>query len=319
MSSNTTPESTHPAKLAGSGRRRWAVSVPAVLTAAAALTLLTACGSATPDLSAQVAAVAATSSDPAVIPGTRSAVNVPIPEGATGVTITAIGGGGGGYSSDNQGGSLGAQVSGLIKLSAGDQLIVSVGEEGANIKTANGRALGGWGGLSSTGGNGSPDSQGVGSASGGGATTVQLVQSPTSTVTVLVAGGGGGAAVLALGGPLGAAGGNAGTNVTGSTATGDAGHTEKDGGAAGAAGAAPTSAGTTGTDTDGEYSGGGGGGGGGLVGGTGGSGANNHSGGGGGAGSSMFDPSLLTTGAITVAPSQFSSVNGQVTVAWTMS
>lgn len=137
-------------------------------------------------------------------------------------------------------------------------------------------------------------------------------------MTVLVAGGGG-AAFLPLSGPLGAAGGNAGTNVSGSTATGNAGHKEDDGGAAGAAGAAPTGAGTQGHGYDSEFPGEGGGGGGGLLGGAGGAGASDHSGGGGGAGSTMFDPALLTNGEITVAPSQFSSVNGQVTVAWAMS
>jgi hypothetical protein len=97
MSSKTaTPEPASPVNVKSILRRRRAIAVTAALTATAASTLLTACGSAAPDLSAQVAAVAATSSDPAVIPCTRSAVNVPIPEGATGVTITAIGGGGSG-------------------------------------------------------------------------------------------------------------------------------------------------------------------------------------------------------------------------------
>ena len=319
MSSNTTtPEPTSPAKATSSPRRRRAIAVPAALTAAAALTLLTACGSATPDLSAEVAPVAATSPTPAVVPYTGQPVNVPIPEGAAGVTITAVGGGGGGFGSDNQGGSLGAQVTGEIPLSAGEQLIVSVGQEGRNIKTDNNSTPGGWGGLGGSGGAGGHANGVATAASGGGASTVQLVQSPTSTATVLVAGGGGGAAT-GYSQNLGPAGGNAGTNVNGATATGDAGHHDSQGGAAGAAGAAAAPAGTAGTVVAWMY-GIGGGGGGGLLGGLGGAGGGTgHQGGGGGAGSSMFEPSLLTNGAIAVAPGQFSSVNGQVTVAWTMS
>jgi hypothetical protein len=153
-----TPETIVRQKSAGSPRCRWVSTLPAALGVVAALTLLSACGSGTPDLSAQVTAAPVTNAPPpsptaSVIGYTGAAVTVPVPPGKIGVTITAIGGGGGlsvDKERDVEDGSLGALVSGYIPVPAGDQLIVSVGEQGDNIKADGVRALRGWGAWAAT-------------------------------------------------------------------------------------------------------------------------------------------------------------------------
>ena len=231
---------------------------------------------------------------------------VTVPPGAAAVQITAAGGGGGDGSAMNIGpdpAGKGAQISGYIPVTPGQQLTLTVGGQGGNANET-GKNAGGWGGSAGGGngaGSGSTSTQGGG---GGGATTVTL-----GGQTLLVAGGGGGAGggspIFETGGRGGSAGSTAGNGSTGDGTYGA--------GRGGAGGGAASPTGTTG-GTEHHASGNGGGGGGGVQGGNGGGGGGlgGGGGGGGGSGSSTASSSLIatqTTTASTAAP-------GSVTLTW---
>ncbi|MGO8874668.1 MAG: hypothetical protein ACLQNG_02750 [Acidimicrobiales bacterium] len=193
-----------------------------------------------------------------------------VPPGIPSLSIAAVGGGGGdgfggvcGCSSGILGGS-GGDLSGNLKVTAGEEFTILTGENGAD-GTATAGGAGGYGG----GGVGG-SSAGGGGGGGGGAT---VFAGPGGQVQ-LVAGGGGGAGP----GETGASGGatlpgdlNGGTNCNGTPcdnggggtqSAGGAGGLSESGGTPGADGAGPATGATPGTGGTGGSAGGGGGGGG---------------------------------------------------------
>jgi Glycine rich protein len=245
--------------------------------------------------------------------------SVVVPAGVDQVSIVATGGDGGGdheWPADVAAVGYGAVVSGVLPVTPGQRLLISVGGEGQEGGTTSSDPHGGWGGLGFNGGsgNGASDHQRT-SAAGGGATTVQIENADGSDLhTAVIAGGGGGAGGIS--GDPGAAGqgGDAGTGWGG----GNGAHgSAVNGGSGGTAAQEASGAGARGRGGS-ELGGNGGGGGGGLLGGAGGGGAGvTSAGGGGGSGSSavygMTDTSIVhrhQTG------TNNSAANGTVTLTW---
>lgn len=240
-----------------------------------------------------------------------------IPAGTSSLTIVARGGQGGLPRDSLSDRSSAAQVTGTVAVQPGQVLLVSVGGEGSDAGTSKHDPLGGWGGLSASGGNGNAASNYLRtSGAGGGATTVQLADADQNNPKTLLIAAGGGGAGAGSGDPLhGGNGGGAGCNTDKVTpwwpgADGQNGSSSiLKGGNGGSAGGELGMAG--GRGGGGSDSGGnGGGGGGGLRGGNPGTGASGTSAGaGGGSGSSttysMTDTSVACVnsgdGAVTIS------------------
>jgi hypothetical protein len=217
-----------------------------------------------------------------------------VPAGVQSVTVTAIGAAGGGCGAA---GGRGAQITGTVAVTPGEQLYVGVGGVGGDCSPAEGSGAPGPGGIGGGGRGGAGTDTEWGGGGGGGASLVGVASpSPGFSTLLVVAGGGGG-----RGGPgtptPGAAGGDAGAPgaSTGNSGGGAAG-TQTAGGAGGSGNPAGAdgSFGMGGQGADSPFTFGGGGGGGGYYGG-GGGGAQNFccsgggaDGGGGGGGGSSF-------------------------------
>lgn len=180
-----------------------------------------------------------------------------VPSGVTSIFVKAWGAGGGGGGSSNcntyraGNGAGGSFASGLISVSSGEVLTVSVGFGGVSTGVFGGIAgLPGGQGLSSTaggsGGNGGSGS-GIGSAgNGGGGAASGVFRVTTSTVGLVVAGGGGaGGGYIYNVGPSGGSASAQGVGGAGN-ANGTAGASTGAGGGGGGGGA--TSGGTGGGD-----------------------------------------------------------------------
>ena len=227
--------------------------------------LLTACGTPAADLDDDLATAAAPA---ATFTYTGAVQQYTVPDGVTGLTVTASGGSGGTSDTAGPNRAPAAQVTGTLAVQPGQLVLVSVGQQGAESGSHDSDPKGGWGGLGANGGDGNAaaDSLRTGAA-GGGATTVQLVAVDGSgPVTVLVAGGGGGD-----GGPSGDQFGYGPGGSAGCTGPDDdpwwAGSNGRNGsallgGTGGAAGAQPGMAGARGGGGSGLGGNGGGGGGG---------------------------------------------------------
>jgi hypothetical protein len=229
-----------------------------------------------------------------------------VPTGVSQVFVDAIGApGGDGYGASGSGGE-GAEIGGILPVSAGEQLNINVGCPGGN---GGGDGSGG-GGTGGAGGNfftigagtthfqdGGGDGGGGGGAGGGGGGGKSMVTDAHGSRIVAGGGGGGGGYGGAggytngsgdggsgyqnpnSGGQMGSPGDN--NSSAGGSGTGAAGGTGLSGGGPGGAGGGATSA---------SYAAGGGGGGGGWPGGGGGGSTNagDEGGGGGGAGASYY-------------------------------
>ena len=225
-----------------------------------------------------------------------------VPAGVTSLSITAVGAPGGGPQSGGLAAGRGADVSGVVNVSAGQVLYVEVG---------------GSGGFPAGGFNGGGDSVTNSLTSvygGGGASDVRTLPMSAGAISlnsrlIVAAGGGGSGSPAARGGDAGAAGGSSpGGSVGGGAGTQTA-------GGAGGCDAFQTGCGTAGTlgvgGTGGSSGAGaqareGAGGGGGLYGGGGGGGVSQDGAvGGGGGGSSLVPADLgaLTLTSFTMAPS----------------
>jgi len=294
-------------------------------------------------------AVAGADSSPFSTPGPSTFT---VPSNVCSLNVSASGaqgGSGAGFDSPAAPGGLGANQTGAVPVTPGEQLGINVGGVGGNgTRTAagaggiNGGAPGGapGGGVGGGGGGGASD---VRQASGGGGCVPQC-QTPTTPARagstlgdrVVTAGGGGGGGgnngndtppTLGVGGSGG--GQPTSTSVPSSTngngTTGDTGTNPGTAGAGGGAGGTNQTPGASGTAGSGgagganqgfSEAGGGGGGGGGQTGGGGGSGATGFSGGGGGGGgSSAVGPTVTNA---TNTPGVQSS-NGQVSLSFTPS
>lgn len=224
-----------------------------------------------------------------------------VPAGVTKINLRVQGGGGGRNSSTY---GKGAIVSGILTVTAGDQLDIVVGKKGMPSSSSDCPAMGGLpgGGTSYKG----TSANGCGDG-GGGYSSISK-----SSVLLVVAGGGGGGF---NGGNAGNADGS-GDNGSGGLGVGGQGATQSAGGAGGTGGAHDGLPGTSLAGGDGGYNSpcryGGEGGGAGYYGGGGSGCVSNDAGAGGGAGSSWFDSAALTGGAYSAAPGMTS--NGQVTI-----
>jgi hypothetical protein len=303
---------------------------------------------------------------PGAIAGADSTITTPgpstftVPSNVCSVNVSASGAQGGngsfgeGFEPDTLNtspGGKGANVTGSLPVTPGEQLGVNVGGAGANSTPAAAGA-GGINGGAPGGGPGS-DTRFGGGAGGGGASDVRQASGgsgcvpvcqtatppsrPGSTLNdrVVTAGGGGGGGgdnIESLPKGNGGAGGGTATGTpTGNGLNGDLGANAGQAGASGAAGgtsATPSAAGQNGTAGSGGaggvnagnvFGGGGGGAGGGQVGGGGGAGASPASsasgGGGGGGGSSAVGPTVTNA---TSTPGVQAS-NGQVSLGFTPS
>jgi hypothetical protein len=276
----------------------------------------------TAGFAAVVPATAATAAAPAPAAATTgttinqsfTATGAPVtwtaPQGNTSVRVSVLGGGGGAGGPAT--GSSGALETGILPVTPGQTLTISVGAAGGSDPH---NRLGGWGGMGGSGG-ATPDGdaymQGGG---GGGASTIET----SPGVAAFVAGGGGGDGGAGLNSA--GSGGSAGTDVqstsAGLTSIGSAGSggSGLGSGYGGIGSAAPTAAGTDG-GTQSAGGGYGGGGGGGVKGGHGGGGGHAGGGGGGGAGaggsfvSSVVQSAQLSTG-------DNAGADGSVTLTWT--
>ncbi|PJJ65104.1 Ig-like domain-containing protein [Compostimonas suwonensis] len=234
-----------------------------------------------------------------------------VPAGISTVTVSALGAGGGSNGDGSTAGSYGAQLTGVLNVTPGQNLIISVGGVGG---TAPENRLGGWGGMGAGGGDTPDNHQGVQGGGGGGASTIE-----TSLGTAaFVAGGGGGDGGYGAneGGAGGAAGTGVGVTEQGMTAVGSRGGNGAGPGSGGGgeASTAPTSAGANGSHE--SWGGGdGGGGGGGVRGGSGGAagGFGSGGGGGGGAGGSFIAPGVQSP---SIAVGSNLAQNGSITLSW---
>lgn len=120
---------------------------------------------------------------------------VTVPAGVHELNINAIGGDGGVENASNPVEGAGADVSGMIPVTPGQKIGISVGGMGQAAGTNTHDPRGGWGGLGMGGGNGNGASSDYlrTSAAGGGATTIQIENADGYDLhTVLIAAGGGG-------------------------------------------------------------------------------------------------------------------------------
>ena len=242
-----------------------------------------------------------------------------VPDGIGWVQLQVIGGGGG-PNNNTLSASDGAQVTGTVKVSTGDKLLISAAGSGNN--NFSGGGPGGWGGLGANGGDGNSASDDLrNGGAGGGASTVQI-QGSDAPQTLIIAGGGGG-----MGGASGdpSHAGSGGTGGANGRWTGSNGGNGTEGPLGGKGGKAAGQSGPAGARGEGGsgLGGNGGAGGGGANGGSAGSGAKGASAaGGGGAGSSWAAPAV--TGAAVkqsgvhwynpLYPSPVNAPNGSIVV-----
>jgi Glycine rich protein len=227
---------------------------------------------------------------PTALNYTGAVQEVTVPQGVSTVYVDAIGGGGGLnlHPSTYVNPGFGAEVTGAMAVTPGEQLDVYVGNKGADASWSDDDPTGGWSAPGYGGGNGNAASDTYRTSGAGGGATV-ITDADTGQVLLVAAGGGGN------GGPSGDPGnqGGGGTANTWAGGLGGQGTIGPQGGKGGAGGAQPTGQGARGQGGSG-LGGNGGGGGGGVKGGSGGSGAKGTSaGGGGGSGSSMVDSSVI--------------------------
>jgi hypothetical protein len=242
---------------------------------------------------------------------TGAVQEVTVPQGVSTMTISAIGGTGG---VNNWAGGLatsggfGADITGTMAVTPGEQFDVYVGGRGANASTHDNDPAGGWSASGYGGGKGNAASDYLRTSGAGGGATV-ITDDTGGQVLVVAAGGGGDGgpsgdpSKQGDGGDASSWAGNAGTSGTYGSL----------GGGGGAAGAQTTGQGARGQGGSG-LGGNGGGGGGGVRGGSGGGGAKGTSaGGGGGSGSSAADTNVIPNAAVSASTS---SGNGSVTLSW---
>jgi hypothetical protein len=234
--------------------------------------------------------------------------DVVVPDGARTVAVSVIGGMGGATraGSATVTGGDGANVTGTIAVTAGEQLRLLVAGRGRDGAGTTHPGDGGWGATGDGGRGGSGFNGAYDGGGGGGASAIEIGDAPA-----VIAGGGGGAAGhgFAAGSDIGGPGGSSGATVdSGHNGSGpDAGR----GGVGGVKISGPGGGGDNGSYTGGGggggaagYRGGGGGGGGGFFGG---------GGGGGGAGSSHYTAALETA---RVVRGVTTDGNGRITLTW---
>jgi trimeric autotransporter adhesin len=225
---------------------------------------------------------------------TGSTYSWTVPVGVRRVQIKCWGAGGGRTASFV--GGMGGFVSGLIDVTPGTVLVITVGGKGGDSKVSTPTAPGpgGWPG-GGDGGTGRAYSINRCGAGGGGYSAVAI----GTTKYLIAAGGGGAASTYATGADSGGGDGGAATGEAGDNALGGKGGTQTAGGAAGYLATAGSSlAGGTGASdaTSTGYAGGGGAAG--YYGGGGGGEMNNQSGGGGGGGSNFVHSACYKTQSI---------------------
>jgi hypothetical protein len=285
-------------------RPNWALIGGALVTAAA---VVTAVVSVPGGASAAVAAPAAELTETFGYVG-ATAQSVVVPDGASTVYVSVIGGMGGATHAGSVGvtGGDGAHVTGTIAVIAGEHLELLVAGRGGDGVGRTHPGDGGWGATGYGGRGGSAFNGSNDAAGGGGASAIEIGGTP-----VVIAGGGGGAGghgvhkAFSAGGHGGSSGETVDSGHNGSG--GDAGR----GGVGGVKVSGPGGAGDNGSYTGGGggggaagYRGGGGGGGGGFFGG---------GGGGGGAGSSHYTAAL---GSARVVRGVTADGNGLITLTW---
>ena len=229
-----------------------------------------------------------------------------VPDGVSSIHVVAIGGKGGRGAGAAADGGFGALATADLAVTPGQQLLISVGGNGADATNG----LGGAGGFNRGGNGGTSGSAAAGKGGGGGGGWSEVYRSEGLLAGFVIAAGGGGSG----GGSGGGAGGGGAADGTGNGQSGTQGSlsglvTGGIGGGGGTAAGGGTNPGVNPGDTGTVFQGGagrswpndasvgaGGGGGGGLFGGAGGasSGSSFSNGGGGGAGTSVLANGFTT-------------------------